>query len=967
VTPHRKRLLGLFLIVILGAGVVAYQWGMDRLNKYCLAHAQAALAERDYAQAESYAARVLARGADPHASTLAGRAALLSGRPDQAMEYFQAVLEETDAEAVVVICATADLYEKKGDAREAERLYRRALLIGPQQVAAKRDLAHLLTLQGRQREAIRLHFELLQRGQVDIDDLVLLGNPHALIDDDEVQRFERRDANNPMWWLARARLLLRDGQPQAAKELFRKVVAAIWDCPDGQVGLGLALLDTASTEEFWRWTIQLPEVATHHPDYWMTFGLWAQRHNQPEAAVRCFWEALRRDPTDRLASHALAAALLADDQPEAAKTFEQWAVHLRALHDTIDLLSSHKRDDAPTMRRAAQQTEQLGRYWEAMGWHRMVLLNVPDDAESRQAVARLESKLRPGIPRIDPDRDPTKTLDLSSLPLPCIDRPIEFSFTSAAREGDQAIRFGDVARSSGLDFVYFNGDDPETPGGRILEANGGGVAILDYDRDGWPDIYFTQGTHWPRRAGQPILRDQLFRNLGDGRFANVTEPAGLGDDRFSQGANTGDFDNDGWPDLYLANVGANRLYHNNGDGTFTEVTDEAGVSGNLWTSSCLIADLNGDAIPDLYDVGYVTGNYAELTCRKSCPPTEFASQADRFFLGQGDGTFLNQTVEAGFTDPDGRGLGVVAFDLNYSGQLSLFIANDTTANYLFINDQPRGAAPRFTESAAVRGVAFDREGSSQATMGIAVDDSNGDGLLDIYVGNFEQEFNVLYEQMPGGFFTDVSRERGLAEPSYELLTFGTQFIDMDLDGYPDLITANGHVDDFRSVGVPYQMPPYVFRNIRGDYAALRETCGPFFEGKYLGRSLATLDWNRDGKGDWVVSDLKSPAALLENQTEPCGNFLGMTFVGTVSERDAIGTTCWVTVGGRTIMQQLVGGSGYQACNEKLLLFGLSAASMVERVEVRWPDGLRQVFDQVPGNQVYRLVEGTQALHTIPRD
>ena len=309
----------------------------------------------------------------------------------------------------------------------------------------------------------------------------------------------------------------------------------------------------------------------------------------------------------------------------------------------------------------------------------------------------------------------------------------------------------------------------------------------------------------------------------------------------------------------------------------------------------------------------------------------------------------------------------MAFDFNDSGQLSLFISNDTTANFLYVNDQPRGTAPHFTESAMVRGVAFDREGQAQASMGIAVDDSNGDGLLDIFVTNFYREFNVLYEQMPGGFFADVSRERGLAEPSYLLLTFGTQFIDMDLDGYPDLITTNGHVDDFRAEGLPYHMPPHVFRNVGGDYVDLCESCGPFFQGALSGPQPghAGLESGRQrGLGRVPSRFARRPAREPDRTVR---QFPGPEFVGTTCERDAIGATCWVTVGGRTIMQQLVGGSGYHACNEKLLIFGLGAASVAERVEVRWPDGLRQVFDQVPGNRVYRLVEGSAGTGaTYPR-
>ena len=477
----RRLLLSIFLIVVAGVvAVPAYRWGATRVNQYFLAHAEAALAAKDYERAESCAAQVLARCPDHRrAAMVAGEAAMLAGRGDQALEYFRPLLDGTDADAVIVIAAAADLYEKKGDAREAERLYRRVLELDPQQIFAKRGLVHLLTLQGRTRESLPLRFELLQIDQVDVDDLLMLGNTRALIDGDEVQFFERVDADNPMWWLARAQLVLRNSQSEMARGLFAKVVAAMPDFPDAQAGLGLALLDTATPEEFWQWTQQVPDATRIHPDYWITLGLWARRHNQPQAAARCFWEALRRDPTNRLANYQLSGALVADGRPEAAKPFEEASIRIGNLAAAMDTLFSRKRDDSRTMQKAARLTEELGRYWEAMSWHRMVLLNSPVDATSQLAIARLKARLGPDVPRIDPAYDPTNQLDLSSYPLPHVDQPTASAAVAAVSQNPAAIRFGDVTESSGMAFEYFAGDDPETPGRRMFEFTGGGVAVLD--------------------------------------------------------------------------------------------------------------------------------------------------------------------------------------------------------------------------------------------------------------------------------------------------------------------------------------------------------------------------------------------------------------------------------------------------------------------------------------------------------
>ena len=808
---------------------------------------------------------------------------------------------------------------------------------------------------------------MLKSGQFTKNDLLFLGYPWAVVAGEDREPFEKRDSGNPMWWFARAQEAFRDNKFDISTPLLKKVVAAVPRFPEAQALMGLTLLDKGSPEEFWQWYRQVPEEAQLHADYWVTLGLWARRNEQRRAAARCFWEALRREPTYRSATFMLSAELIADGRTEEAAPFEEFAQELVALNSTFDLLFTTHKDDTQMMQQAAQHLEDLGRFWEAAGWHHVILLAQPNNPESLQALVRLRVRLGPDTPRIMPDHDLASRIDLASYPLPKIERPAAVSGKEVADAGNAAIRFGDVTDSSGLHFAYFAGEDPETPGRRMFEFTGGGVAVLDYDLDGWPDIYFTQGIHWPRREGQPILRDQLFRNLGDGRFQDVTEMAGVGDDRFGQGVTSGDFDNDGYPDLLVGNVGPNRLYRNNGDGTFTDIAEAAGVAANWWTTSSVIADFDGNGIPDIFEVNYLAGDAAELMCPRTCSPTQFDAQPDRLLIGQGDGTFIDCTVEAGCTGKEGKGLAVVAFDFAYSGQLNLFVSNDTTANFFYVNDQPRGASPHFTESARLRGLAFDRDGKAQACMGIGVSDSNGDGLLDIFVANFYREFNVLYEQLADGFFADVSRERHLAEPSYLILTFGTQFIDMDLDGYPDIIATNGHVDDFRDGGAPYHMPPSVFRNIQGDYVTLGESCGPFFQGAYLGRSLAVLDWNRDGKGDWVVSHLDSPAALLENQTEPAGHYLGMAFTGTSCQRDAIGTTCWVTANGRTTVQQLVGGSGYHACNQKLLLVGLGTATTVDKVEVLWPTGERQTFEHVPADTAYRLVQGCNELYRIPQD
>ncbi|HEX6984214.1 MAG TPA: VCBS repeat-containing protein, partial [Planctomycetaceae bacterium] len=368
---------------------------------------------------------------------------------------------------------------------------------------------------------------------------------------------------------------------------------------------------------------------------------------------------------------------------------------------------------------------------------------------------------------------PTDSPTTAAAGRPCAP-PTPVTSQTLPRSG---IRF-EIA-DAGIDFRYFHSADPATPGARMFEFTGGGVGVLDYDADGRPDLHFTQGCRWPPDPRQREYLDRIFRNLGS-RFADVTVAAGVVEPAFSQGVACGDFDGDGFPDLYVANIGANRLFRNNGDGTFRDVTQDSGVLvgplAEAWTTSAVMADLNGDGLPDLFDVNYVEGSDVfERICDhdgvpRVCSPTAFDAQPDRLLLNRGDGAFTDVTAIAGIGAPDGTGLGVVAADFDGSGRLSLFVANDARNNHFYANAaESPGGLPRFEERAAVNGTAFDRDGRSQACMGVAAGDADGDGRLDLFVTNYVAESNTLYLQEPDGVFVDASRAAGLSEPSLDLL------------------------------------------------------------------------------------------------------------------------------------------------------------------------------------------------------
>ncbi len=334
-------------------------------------------------------------------------------------------------------------------------------------------------------------------------------------------------------------------------------------------------------------------------------------------------------------------------------------------------------------------------------------------------------------------------------------------------------------------------------------------------------------------------------------------------------------------------------------------------------------------------------------------------EVDRLLLNLGDGSFRDVTDAAGLALLKGKGLGIVAADFDRSGRLSLFIANDTEANFYLVNQTPqRGALPKFVERGVLHGLAYDRDGKAQANMGIAADDCNGDGLLDLYVTTFSEEPKTLRMQQSDQMFVDVTREANLRESGFHMLGFGTQFLDGELDGLPDLVVANGHVRNLTSTGVLFEMPPQYFRNVGAGRFVEKSAAslGPYFEARHLGRGLARLDWNRDGREDFAVSHIQSPAVLITNQTAGAGHYLAVRLVAVNSARDAIGAVATLTAGDFTRVRELTAGDGYYASNQRELVFGLGKRDKIDKLVIRWPSGGEQEFADLQVDREYLLIE-----------
>ena len=940
-----------------------------------LAHARAALAAKDYATAEELCLRHLGRhGPTPAVLLVAGEAAAKAGRLSDALGFYAQISPDAGEQAAVGCCAAGDVLLRMHHASAAEAQYRRALSVEPGLPFAHERLAYLLGIEGRRWESLPHLLALLRANRISREMLILLTNHAAAIDQSqELDEFLKAAPDDPLPLLGKARLAIRRTRMGEAKRLLKEVLVKAPDQIEAQAELGQVLWSEADPE-LGEWLVEAAPAAAAHPDVWMTRGLWAKQRGDIRGAARSFWEASRRDPAHQAAAYQLAQALESLGKGEIARRLSERASRLQKLSGVGDMLYVN-RNNLELLREAAELTESVGCIWEACAWHEAILAIDPQAGESQAALDRLLPELSGDSPLVLDESNPARQIDLSDFPLPRWDAASPGSESRPAELANYRTQFADAAAQAGIDFRYFNASERCEDGRRIFQATGGGVAALDYDADGWPDVYFTQGCRWPPAAGQTEHLDRLYRNRGDGTFADVAAQSGLVEDRFSQGIAVGDFNNDGFVDLYVANVGANRLFVNQGDGTFRDATSEAGLGAENWTTSCVLADLNGDGLADIYDVNYVQGaNVYEKTCPyhgkpRACAPTVFQPRPDRFYANLGDGRFAEQTPSAGLAAEGGNGLGVVAGDFDDSGRLSLFVANDQDANFYFANETSRpGAAPRFVERGVLSGLAYDADGKALACMGVAAGDANGDGKLDLFVTNYYQESNTLYLGDAAGAFVDATAASGLRAAGYLMLGFGAQFLDGDLDGLADLVHTNGHVEDLSYQGTPYKMPPQYFRGVGGGkFVELPAAeLGELFQRRHLGRGLARLDWNRDGREEFVVSHLDAPAALAVNVSPETGHYLGVQLRGVKSARDAIGAKVAVEVAGRRQTQWLLAGDGYQASNQRQLIFGLGAAERVEKLRIRWPAGSVQEFDDLAADQSLILIEGSPRITPAPR-
>jgi tetratricopeptide (TPR) repeat protein len=938
-------------------------------DQEALAEASRALARREFEPARQRLLHLAARRpADASIWYQLGLCERALDHPDAALRAWERISSDSSLAPRAEFARANLLNRRFGRLSEAEPLYRAARR-GPEIVARGSlwALFELFLWQGRLDEARALLEDAWSRSQ--FSDRVELLKQHWRLESLVVTAEDVRDLvdaaaqhapADPHAQLVAARLATDTGRLDEARIALDRARAASPNDPAIARAFLAWALAADRPEDVERALRQFSPGALT-PRETLSVRSWAAARRGDRAREQRFLTAiLSLDPSDPVPLERLGVLAHGAGDARAAAEYRRRKADLDRIRERYRwlVIQAPAEPDRAACEDLARVAESLGRDFEARGWWTLALAREPSSLVPRDALARIADRAKARVLPADA-LEPVSTL-LAELP-PTEDRP---------RNPAPTASFADAAEALGLSFTY---QAPRSAELQVPEVMGGGVALFDYDGDGWLDVFVVQGgPRFPIEANSSATNgDRLFRNRGDGTFVDVSDAAGISSlpAGFGFGVTAGDFDGDGHTDLFVTRWRAYLLLRNRGDGTFEDATAAAGLAGDRdWPTSAAFADFDQDGDLDLYVCHYIVWDALNpTTCRLlhypdrvgSCLPRQFPARPDHLFRNDG-GRFVDVTGAAGIVDADGRGLGVVAADLDSDGLVDLYVANDQSPNYLFRN---RGQL-RFEEVGFLAGAACGADGVFRAGMGVACGDLDGDGWPDLAVTNFYRESSSLFRNLGDGTFTDATARSGLGAPSLDRLGFGIAMFDANNDGHLDLATANGHVNDERPA-VPCAMASQLF--LGGQARRLidvSDTAGPPWKRAVIGRALAIGDLDNDGRLDVVIVPQREPMIVARNTTDG-GHWLTLALEGTRSNRGGVGACVTVRAGGRLLRAWSTGGGSYQSASEPRLHFGLGPETRIDELTVAWPSGRVDRLGPLavrPGAG-YRIREG--AAHPLP--
>lgn len=951
--------LGGALVLSVIAFAVANRWRAASPEAEWKAIGDATLANR-WAEVEARLVHWLkAHTDDGNARMMLGTLLLGRGREKDARDALQQI-PRGDAAWGRAQALIGEIAIRRRDAPEAERALRAAIAADPAALEPRRRLVYLLSLEQRSQDARAVLWEMYS----------LTNDPHLLADlvlaiwtgeadvrgiGPELEEFLNKTPEdaflNRAWGLA----LMLNGRPAEALPCLELASRALTNDPVGRFALAECRHAQGISDSDVACLGAKPSDPAEESRWWLLRGRFQETWGKPSEVRANLEHAVAANPANREAHFRLGQWLAREGDAKGATEHQERAEALRRRE--LRLRREHERSKRTPF--TPELGEELGRLCQDAG------MLAEARAWYQQAI------------RIDPTRSTAQTL-LAQIPAGKTSIPFALSHPTVASAWDADAQITPVAPTAraeratktarllddtavriGVDYQYqchAKGDL------FIADTMGGGVLLLDYDGDGWQDIYFVNGCPLPEDAKRTDGPNRLLRNRGDGTFEDVTAASKTAGSGYGMGGAVGDFDADGFDDLFLTGLDRTILYHNRGDGTFENVTETAGVFSSRWTTAAGFGDLDGDGDLDLVAVTYVKCSPTEtLKCVDQsgrpihCSPGRFEAQVDQVFRNEGDGTFRDVSAEAGMDLPNGRGLGLAIADLDEDGKLDLFVANDASRNFLFHN----AGSLRFDEIAESAGVAYDGSGRATASMGVVAEDLDGDGRMDLLHTNFINEACTLHRNVGGGIFTDATLASGLEAASRPKTGFGAVAFDLDNDRRLDLFLANGLVDDRPWANSPMAQTAQLFRGGEsGRFRLADAETSAYLARLVVGRGVAAGDLDNDGRVDLVVVHRDVPAAVLHNET-PGGHWVGFRLTGKTSSRTPVGARVTCRVGGRDTVRWLTSGTSYLAANDSRLWFGLGAAKTLERLEVRWPSGTTQQWTNLPVDRLFDLREGAE--------